>query len=46
MLLFSVYHALEFNQKITMEIVHGGFLDTKIVMNVVLAIRMVKLKYL
>ena len=46
MLFLSVYHALEFNQEITMEILHAGFLDTKIVIHVVLAIRMVKLKCL
>ena len=46
MLFWSVYHALEFHQKITMEILHGGFLDTKVVIHVVLAITMVKIKYL
>ena len=46
MLFLSVYHALEFKQKITMEILHGGFLDTKFVIHVVLTIRMVKLKNL
>ena len=46
MLFLRVYHALAFIQKITMEILHDAFLHTKIVIHVVLAIRMVKLKYL
>ena len=43
MLFLSMYHALEFNKKITMEILQGSLLDTKIVIHVVSAIRMVKL---
>ena len=45
MLCFSVNYALEIIQKIIMKTLHDGFLNTKIVTHIVLAMRKRKLKY-
>ena len=46
MLYFSVNYTLKRVEKIIMKILHGGFLDSKIVTHVVLKIKKLKLKYL
>ena len=46
MLFFSMNYTLKFIQKIITKILHDGFLEIKIVTQVILAMRKLELKYL